>query len=294
MFKSLALGALILTQSAFATHLDTVCESAVNDTPVWEDALIAHRSGGEFVISSHGGTIIAESTSQIRGVIQSELSIWALTSSKLVEYNAVGDVLNEYLIEWTGNPAWQALSMVKAGNMIVISRGAGGMIGFDLEKREIAWTNWMPGDNEGYPSGLAVDGGKIYAAVATSQERGFTGIITVNPMSGEIMKRTPYDVARWGVLDTDAKARMHGDSLILNNGGWIHVIKRAQIESDKAIRPRWAALVVPQDGPVNAHYMMIKGEFIIHGDQVMGCGMYTAQENGNFVRKSKLFHVKLP
>lgn len=294
MFKSLALGALILTQSAFASHLDKVCESAISDRPVWENGLIAHKGEGQFVIESHGGTIIVETPSKIRGLIQDGLSIWALTPSQLIEFNSAGETVNEYLIEWTGNPQWAALSMAKAGKMMIISRGVGGLIGFDLEKREIAWTNWMPGDNEGYPSGLAVDGDKVYAAVATSQERGFTGIITFSPETGVISKRTPYDVQRWGVLDTDAKARMHGDSLILNNGGWIHVIKRAQIESDKAIRPRWAAHVVPQNGPVNAHYMMIIGEFLIHNGQVMGCGAYTAQENGSYVRKSKLFHIKLP
>lgn len=294
MFKSLALGALILSSSAFGNHLETVCESAMNSDIAWETNLVAYRDGGETMISSHGGLIVASTTSAVKGIIQDNLSIWALTKSQLVEFNAAGDVVNEYLIEWTGNPMWTALSMVKVGNKIVISRGAGGLIGFDLEKREIAWTNWMPGDDEGYPSGLAVDGDKVYAATATSVERGFTGIITINPENGTITRRSKYDVARWGVIDTDAKAVMHGDSLILNNGGWIHVIKRSQIESDKAIRPRWAAHVIPQDGPVNAHYMMIKGQFVIHGDQVMGCGVYTAQRDGVFVRKSKLFHVKLP
>lgn len=294
MFKSLALGALIISSSAFANHLETVCESAANQDIAWEENLVAYRDSGESVISSHGGMIVASTTSQIRAVIQDGLSIWALTPSQLIEFNAGGDVVNEYLIEWTGNPSWKALSMVKVGNKIIISRGAGGLLGFDLEKRDIGWTNWMPGDDEGYPSGLAVDGDKVYAAVATSMERGFTGIITINPADGVITKRSKYDVARWGVIDTDAKAQMHGDSLILNNGGWIHVIKRAQIESDKAIRPRWAALVIPQDGPVNPHYMMIKGQFVIHGDQVMGCGVYTSHQDGVFVRKSKLFHVKLP
>jgi hypothetical protein len=294
MFKTLILGALVLSQSALATHLDTVCESAVNDSPVWEDALIAHRSNGQFVLETHGGTIIAESGTQIKGVIQDGLSIWALTARELTELNSAGDVVNSYTLEETGNPGWAALSMAKAGKMMVIARGVGGMLGFDLEKREIAWTNWMAGSNEGYPSGVAVDGDKVYAAVATSQEAGFTGIITVNPVTGEITKRSAYDVQRWGVLDIDVKARMYNDSLVLNNGGWIHVIKREQIESDKKIRPRWAALVIPQNGPVNPHYMMMKGDFLIHGDQVMGCGVYTDQENGNYVRKSKLFHVKLP
>ena len=72
------------------------------------------------------------------------------------------------------------------------------------------------------------------------------------------------------------------------------MITKKQIESDKAIRPRWAAHVIPQNGEVNAHYMMIKGDFVIHGEYVMGCGVYTDRQDGNFVRKSKLFHVKLP
>lgn len=294
MFKSLALSALILSSTVFAEHLEKVCETAVNADVVWEKNLVVYREAGESLITSHGGMIIGSTASRIKGIIQDGLSIWALTPTQLVEFNSAGEIVNEYLVEWTGNPAWRALSMVKAGNKIIISRGAGGLLAFDLEKRDIAWTNWMPGEDEGYPSGLAVDGDKVYAAVATSQERGFTGIITVNPLNGVITKRSKYDVARWGVIDTDAKAQMHGDSLILNNGGWIHVIKREQIESDKAIRPRWAALVIPQDGTVNAHYMMTKGEFVIHGEFVMACGVYTAQQDGNFVRKSKLFHVKIP
>lgn len=293
MFKSLALAALISTTSAFAGHLDTVCESAYKMRPAWDDYLVSYRGDGETIITSHGGTIIGSTPSAVKGIFQDGLSIWVLTKSQLVEMNSAGDTLNEYLIEWTGNPAWQALSMVKAGNMIVVSRGAGGLLGFDLTKRDIAWTNWMPGDDEGYPSGLAFDGEKIYAAVATSMENGFTGVITLNPADGVISKRSKYDVARWGVIDTDAKARMNGDSLIINNGGWIHVITKKQIESDKAIRPRWAALVIPQDGPVNAHYMQLLGDFTLMDGMVMGCGAYTTQENGAFVRKSKLFHVKL-
>lgn len=294
LIKSLALAALITTTTAFADHLDTVCESAITSAPTWEENLIAYRANGENLVTTHQGMIIGSAPSAIKGMFQDNLSIWILTKSQLLEMNAGGEILNEYLIEWTGNPAWQALSMVKANNMIVIGRGAGGLLGFDLTTREIAWTNWMKGDDDGYPSGVAFDGQNVYAATATSMENGFTGIITVNPADGTITKRSKYDVPRWGVLDTDAKAIMNGDSLILNNGGWIHVITKKQIESDKAIRPRWVAQMIPQDGPVNAHYMTLLGNFVIHDGYVMGCGAYTTQDNGVFVRKSKLFHVKLP
>jgi hypothetical protein len=294
MFKALTLSAFILSGSALADHLEKVCETAVTNSPVLEENLVAYRENGQTLITTHGGMIIADTPAEVRGLLQDGLSIWALTGTELVELNGAGEVLNSYKIEETGNPSWSSLSMVKANRMLIISRGAAGLLGFDLDKRVIAWNNWMSGDNEGYPSGLAFDGVNVFAAVATSQERGFTGIITVNPENGIISKRSPYDVVRWGVIDTDAKAMMSGDSLILNNGGWIHVITKKQIESDKAIRPRWASYVIPQNGEVNSHYMMIKGEFVIHGDQVMGCGIYTDRQDGTFVRKSKLFHIKLP
>lgn len=291
MLKSLALAALV-SFSASAAHLDKVCETS--RTVAWDKDLVAFRESGETLITTHEGTFIGSIPETALGIIQDGLSIWILSKSKLMEMNAAGEIMNDYLIEWTGNPAWQALSMAKADNMIVISRGVGGLLGFDLKTREIVWTNWFAGADEGQPSGLAFDGSKLFAALATSQENGFTGIAEINPMSGAVVKRTKYDVYRSGVIGTDTNARMHGDTFVLNNGGWLHLITKKQIEDGKAIRPRWAAHVIPASAPVNAHYMMLNGDFILHGEHVMGCGTYTAHEGGNFVRKSKLFHVKLP
>ena len=295
MLKVFILG-FMLSSAAFANHLEKVCETATTANPVWEEGLVAYRdlSTREFHITSHGGMIIASSSDAIRGVIQDGLSIWALTARYLIETNATGEVVNSYEVEDSGLPYIRALSMVRAGNILVISRGAGGLIGFDLTKREIVWTNRMSGDDEGFPSALAFNGSKVYAAAATSQENGFTGIITIDPVSGMIERRVAYDVARWGVLDVDAKARMHGESLVLNNGGWIHVITKAQLEGSKKIRPRWVAQVVPQNGSVNQHYLMLSGEFLVEDGYVKGCGVYTAFEEGSYVRKSRLSLIKLP
>jgi hypothetical protein len=292
MFKTLAFLFLAVSGTAFA-NLEKICESSNGAGLVWEDNLVAYRSEGETHISTFNGTIITSTPATLRGLIQDGISIWALTAKNLVELNAAGDVLNSYTVDESQGQNGGALSMVKAGNILVIARGYEGMIGFDLEKRSIVWTNSMSTDDDGFASGVTFDGKNVYAAVATRFENGFTGILTVDPMNGQIIKKNAYDVYRWGVISTDAKARMNGDSIILNNGGWIHVITKKQLESDKKIRPRWVAHVIPKEGEINAHYMTMSGEFVLHDNQVMGCGAYTTIENGTFVRKNKLFHVKL-
>lgn len=178
--------------------------------------------------------------------------------------------------------------------MLVISRGAAGLLGFSLKERTFKWHNHMNGTDEGYPSGLASDGNVVYAAVATSRENGFTGIITIDPKSGTILKRSPFNVRTAGVVDTDAVAKIYQGNLILNNGGWIHLITPKQLQSEKAIRPRWVAHVVPQDGEVNRHYMTLHGDFFFEEGMLVGCGSYTTIIDSRFARRSRLFKVKLP
>lgn len=294
MFKALTLTALIMSGSAFAGHLDTVCENAIGNAPVFDSNYVARRnSSGKFAIETLEGALITETSAQIKSMVRDGGSIWVLTATQIVELNTAGEVQEMFDLEDSHNPFWAGLSMIQFNRQLIVSRGAAGVVAFDMDERKFTWKNGVTGDDDGFPSGLATDGRVIYAAAATSHERGFTGILVLNPETGAIMKKVPYDL-NWGVMDTDVKARMYGDSLVLNNGGWIHMITKKQLETAKTIKPRWVAQMVPADGPVNAHYMMITGEFLMHGDMVMGCGIYTAQEGGNFVRKSKLVHIKMP
>ncbi len=293
MKKALILGVLI-TLNAQAGHLDTVCESAVNAQPIFDSNYVARRSNGMFVLETLSGTQVTNTAASIRSIVREGASIWVLTANQIVELDTTGEVLESYDLEQSGNPSWYGLSMIQFNRKLVISRGAAGVTAFDMDTREFVWTNWFAGTDDGFPSGLATDGRVIYAASATSHQNGFTGIVSLNPESGAIIRHTPYDVRRSGVLDTNVKARMHGEDLVLNNGGWIHLITKKQIESEKAIRPRWVAHMMPAEGPVGVHYMMIAGDFLMHDGQVMACGTYTAFEEGQYLRKSKLFHVKLP
>lgn len=306
MLKNVIMTFALLSSSAFAGHLEKVCELAMrqdpnspqyfySNPPVFGADTLARRnsSTGEYLVEDMFGKILNSFQVPIKSLLKTETSLWALAPFDLIEMNHHGEVKNIYNIEPTMNQSWGGLSMVKAGNLLVISRGAAGLLAFDLETRAIKWNNYMTDENDGYPSGLAVDGSFIYAAVATSHQFGFTGIITVNAETGAVVKRSPYDVNS-GVIDTDAKAKMFKGNLVVNNGGWIHVITPKQIASGKSFKPRWVAKVVPTAGEVNEHYMMINGDFFFENNQLVACGTYTTISNERLVRKSKLFTVDMP
>ena len=97
---------------------------------------------------------------------------------------------------------------------------------------------------------------------------------------------------RAGVVDPDAKARWFNNSLVLNNGGWIHVITSEQLAKGKPVKPRWVAHLINRG--MDQHYMMLRGEFFFEGNTLLGCGLYNERVDGTLERKSKLFKVTMP
>lgn len=308
MLKLAVLAVTLSATLSYADHLETVCQNSLMEDPSRPQYIIANppsfsggllsrrvgdEQGWDYVVEDLSGKLIGSFHAPIYQIIRSEEAIWALGPFDLMEMDMSGKVINSYNFE-SSNISWRGRAMAINGDMLVISRGAAGLVGFDLNSRTFKWHNFMNGNDEGYPSGLASDGKVIYAAVATSREHGFTGIITIDPQTGKILRRTPYDVRRAGVVDTDAIARIYQGNLLLNNGGWIHLITPKQLQSEKAFRPRWVAHVVPQDGDVNQHYMTLNGDFFFEDNTLVGCGSYTTIVDSRFARRSKLFKVKLP
>lgn len=295
----------MLSQMAFAGHLETVCEkSLIQDpqrpqatamnAPIFSEDLIARRgNGGEYVIEDANGNVLTRLMFPVGKIIKTESSIWALAPFDLIEMDLQGQIKDTFNFEASGNQDWKALSMVKKDNVVIISRGWGGLLAFDLTTKSIKWQNSLSGIDDGYPSGLAINGDVLYAAMATSQPNGFTGIATIDMNTGAVVKRAPYH-REWGVIDTDAIAHMYKGNLVLNNGGWIHMITPKQLDSEKAFKPRWVAKVMPAQGDVHAHYMRINGDFFFQGSNLLGCGIYTTQENGMFTLKAKLFELEMP
>lgn len=304
MLKFLAVFGLI-AGTAFAGNLEKVCENSIghnpempsqvySNAPVFGGGLLSIRgAGGAYLIQDMEGNVLNTIQVPVKGLLKIGNSIWALAPFDLIQMNEKGEIQNTFNFEPTMNQDWGALSMTSHNDMIIITRGVGGILGFDMKTSAVKWTNFMTGNDDGYPSGIANVEGNIYAAAATSMSQGFTGIIKINPETGVIEKRAPYH-REWGVMDTDAKANAFNGDLVVNNGGWIHKITMKQIESGKAFKPRWVAKMIQANGDVNAHYLMYNGDFFFEGNDLVGCGLYMDQQDGSLVRKSKVFKTPMP
>ena len=187
MIKSLLLSMSLFSLSAFATnHLETVCKDAslqdpsrpeyfYSNPPIFEQDLIVRRNpfSGAWLMENIHGEKLATFDVPVSKIIKTDSSILALAPFDIIEMNHQGEIQNIHNFEPSENPSWRALSMVKVQDMLVISRGPAGMIGFDMKTKTVKWQNLMGGSNDGFPSGLAFNGTSVYAAVATSHENGF-------------------------------------------------------------------------------------------------------------------------
>lgn len=299
--------ALGLSFSAQASYLDIVCSDAqrsdptnpsysIANPPVFAGTFVARKSSlhGQFAIETLDGVEIFKHPTRITSLIQQGDTLWALAGFELLEVSSTGQLLARHTFETQQNPAWRGKTMVLADDLLIIARGLAGMTAFNTVTHKIEWNTLMSEVDGGMPVSVQFDGTQAWAVMATTRQNGFTGFAAMDLTTGRVTKTTPYDQRRAGVIETEPNARWYNDALVLNNGGWIHMVTRKQLESGKAIRPRWVAQPVPQDGEVQPHYMMLVGEFFFEQNNLIGCGVFTAQDQGRIIRKSATFTVKMP
>jgi|GEM_PF-3549405 len=301
------IAAIGLSFSAQASYLDIVCSDAqrsnpsnpsfsIMNPPVFAEGFVARKSAahGQFAIETLGGVEIFKHPTRITSLVLEGDTLWALAGFEILQLTTAGELLGRHTFETQENPAWRGKTMVLADDLLIIARGLAGMLAFNTVTHKIEWSTLMSEVEGGMPVSVQFDGTQIWAVMATTYQNGFTGFAALELTTGRVTKLTPYDQRRAGVIETEPSSRWFNDSLVLNNAGWIHVITRKQLESGKAIRPRWVAQPMPQDGEVQPHYMMLVGEFFFEQNNLVGCGVFTTHDQGRFLRKSATFFVNLP
>lgn len=276
MFRPLIISALV-SFGAHASHLDTVCKSALDNSPIFGEEVVARS----YMVETMDGKIIAEMNENVRGLVKTENKIWVLTYSELIEMNHEGSLIKAHDVSMN-------LSMAQAGNLLLIVRNGGTISAFDTSKGELIWTSFMQDVPGGKAEAIAFDGKNAYVAMATAYERGFTGVATIDPMTGNVLQKTPYNTQRYGVIAPGATARWHNNQLVLNNSGWIHVLTAKQIASGRPMKPTWVAHQVQTS---HTHYMMLLGEFFFEGNTLVGCGRFH-KELG--VLTTSAFRIPMP
>lgn len=276
----------LISLSAHAGYLDTVCTANLQNPPVaFGDGVIASRVDGEYVLASLEGKTIFSSPTRIRSVVVNGEDIWLLSSATILHMKNDGTMIDSFEMD-------QSISMTKAGNLLLVVRGGGTLSAFDMTEKKEIWTNFMSEIQGGDAVSVAFDGKNAQVVFTGNRENGFNGVATVELTGGNVIKQIPYDKSRAGVIAPDAKVRWYNNSLVLNNGGWIHVITADQLAKGKPVKPRWVASALGQG--TDRHYMMLSGEFFFEGNTLIGCGLYNERVDGTWTRFSKLFKVTMP
>ena len=281
----LLFASMFLSLGVQAAHLDTVCKSAIDNPPKFAPGFVSRFTpDGRAVIETIGGDEIYEARENIRSIVFHNDKIWALTYSQILELGKDGSFIKSHGID-------QNKSMIQAGEFLIVLQADGRLVAFEPKTEKVIWTAYLDEVTGGLPVSMAFDGTNIQVIFATAYERGFTGVATVN-LSGKITKKVSYESRKYGVIAPDAIANWHQGNLIINNGGWIHVIEAKQISQGKNLKPRWVSHRIPNE--VNPHYMMLRGEFFFEGSTLVGCGSYRelASEH-DWTLMTKLFRVQL-
>jgi hypothetical protein len=285
MLRALIAGSLI-SFGAHAAYLDTICNSALqNPGTIFGDGVIAARINGDYVLSDMEGKAIFSTPTRIRSVVVNGEDMWLLSSGALMHMKRDGTIVSTHELD-------QNITMARAGNTLLVVRGGGTLTGFDMTEKKEIFTNYLNEIKGGDAVAIAFDGKNAQVVFTSNTEGGYNGIATVDIRNGNVLKAIPYDVSRAGVVDPDAKARWYNNSLVLNNGGWIHVITADQLAKGKPVKPRWVAHALGEGR--DKHYMMLKGEFFFEGNSLVGCGLYNERQNTEWVRLSGLFKVTMP
>lgn len=307
MVRFILLLSLIPYSLMASTHLETVCLDSLQAHPTRANAQISNPPSfasnhlvrrviedGKiyYALESLQGERIFESSNQLIAIEETQNELWVLANHELLEISFTGEVKESHPIVF--NPApneAKARAMTRADDLLLVARGSGGLTAFNILNKKIQWHSELAGVDGAVPVAVTFDGKNAQVIMTGTREGGFNGVATVSLHDGAVIGQMPYNQRRAGVIFPYAKARWSNDKLILNNGGWIHLITAKQIADGKPIKPVWRAVEVGDD--MHLHYMMLSGEFFVRDNVLYGCGTYNERSGGDSVRAARLFEVNL-
>ncbi|MBY0515972.1 MAG: hypothetical protein K2P81_03615 [Bacteriovoracaceae bacterium] len=286
------------TQTA---HLETVCQNALvetqpshflNNPPVFSENFIARRLQSRYIIETISGDFYFEHTERINDLLEIDHDLLVLFNNYFIVLDARGRQVAKYDLPVIPASTSISRSMALGGEKIFFTRGSAGVSAFDIkQKKFVGHYNLDINEKGGSAEAIVFDGENFQIVTATSQQDGFTGVVTMSD-SGAILGSAAYNVRKAGVVGVGARARWVGDKLLINNLGWLHVISKAQILKGKEFVPRWVAYQIQETG--RYHYMMLTGDLLVQADQksLMACGLTFEGEDPHRERISKVFEMK--
>lgn len=304
--KSIAF-ALLFSTSSWGAHLDTVCKATLQPMPGDESRMLTNAAafapgfvarrivsgnGARFVLETEQGDEVYMHHEAIKSLVTIADGIWGLSSHELLQFDTNGNFISSFSLNTHPAQANQARGMSAHAGMIFLARGRGGVAAFDSVTQKMKWETRLNEIKNSMAINVVAAGDKLYVIMTGTAEGGFNGVATLETQTGKVLQATPYDYRRAGVIYPETPAHMWQGKLVLNNGGWIHVLTEKDLQSAKPVRPRWVAHVVGEGQ--RQHYMMLKGDFFFENDTLVGCGVYHVEQGDDFTLASKVFRVRMP
>ncbi|MFP5490120.1 MAG: hypothetical protein ACLGG0_01365 [Bacteriovoracia bacterium] len=304
--KSIAL-ALLFSTSAWGAHLDTVCKATLQPMPGDQSRMLTNAAaftigfvarrivseeGARFVLENNQGDEVYVHAESIKSLATLSNEVWAVSAQELLQFDLNGSLIASHSINTHPALANQARGMSAHEGIIFLARGRGGVAAFDSATQKIKWETRLNEIKNSMAINVVTNGNKLYVIMTGTAEGGFNGVATLEAQTGKVLQATPYDYRRAGVIYPETPAHMWQDKLVLNNGGWIHVLTEKDLLSSKSVRPRWVAHVVGEGQ--RQHYMMLRGDFFFENDTLVGCGVYHVNQGDDFSLESKVFRVPMP
>lgn len=296
-----------LSSVSYASHLETVCKAAKQPVPnnpnSWQSnppsfdqnyvtRRMSDEEGTRYVLEDFSGNLLFESSEKISGVSKTSDRLWLLAQYSILELTFSGELLEEHPLVFNpipNEPQARAFALVK--DLLIVARGQGGLVAFNIATKKIAWHTELRELAGSIPVALAFDGINLQVLMTGNREGAFNGVATLAVDDAKLLNQTAYDLRRAGVIFPYAKAEWFNNSLIINNGGWIHQITAKQLNIGKPVRPRWIAVEAGDD--THLHYMMLEGEFFFRDNSLYGCGVYNERNGNDITRAARLFIVPM-
>lgn len=205
-------------------------------------------------------------------------SVWMLSGFNLYQVTPdLGQMIDTVNIPSMDNSArTRGMGYDKINEQLIIAKSHEGILIFDLSTKvfvkTIPVTSFSPRPELSMVVDVAVDGPHAYILMTSLAEGGFNGVVTMNLSTGVVMSANEYDPRRAGVIDVVGRIYTADKKVVINNGGWIHVLDYEILVKNKMIRPKWLAIKKKVDG--RDLYMTISGDFVFHDGKIKGCTSY--------------------
>lgn len=235
------------------------------------------RRGNENVFFSPDGEVpLKAPLERYRDFLVHQDNVYTIGKSGINIFSMQGEFLERYL-----ETKPRGMYYHEAGDVLFLASGDDGLQAFDMTRKKLLFTHPLNTVNEDGHRSAAVaitgDGhNTLYIAMTGRTQHGFNGIVSFDLVKNQMSFKSEYNKRRAGVIDIYPKMYNRDNEVILNNGGWIHRIKKSDLRTRKTIRPVWKA--IPHIMGDYRQFIRIEGDLIFDADEVIGCGTYNIRD----------------